>query len=86
MCVIVKTKCFIILPLIRNKSKTKAIRWTVFETFINNDPRYKTQQVSWWVLLVGDARNIHKSFFIQNHYWSLKLSIVAPTSVITCFP
>ena len=25
------------------------------------------------ILWVGDARNIHKSFFIKNHYWNLKL-------------
>ena len=35
-----------------------------FETFINNDSRYKTQKVP----SVGDARNIHKSFFIKSHY------------------
>ena len=35
----------------------------------------KTQKVSWWVLLFGDARNIHKSFFIKSHYWNLKLVV-----------
>ena len=69
-----------------NQSKIKIIPHTVFETFINNSFWYKTEKVSWWVLGVGDARNIHKSSFIKNNYWNLKLSIVALLSVIKCSP
>ena len=29
-----------------------------------------------------DATNIHWSFFIKNHYWNLKLSVVALSSVL----
>ena len=65
-CVLLwKPSVFIILPIIRNQSKAKIIPHTVFETFINNNSRYKTQKISWWVVYVGDARNIHKSFFIK---------------------
>ena len=60
MCVI------IVLPIIRNQSKPKTISHTGFKTFINNNSRYKTQKVSWWVLGIGDVRNINKSLFIKN--------------------
>ena len=42
--------------------------------------RYKTQK--FFRVWVKDARNIYKCFFIKNHYWELKLSIVAFSSVI----
>ena len=45
------------------------------ETFIKNNSQYKIQKVSKWVLWVGDARNIHNSFFIKNHY-VLELEVV----------
>ena len=61
----------IVLSMIRNQGKTKTIPHTVFETFIINNSRYKTQEVSWWVLWFGDARNIHKNFF----YWKLLLEL-----------
>ena len=48
--------------------------------------RYKTQKVWSKVPWVGNARNIHKSFFIKNHCWNFKLSIVALSSVIKCSP
>ena len=48
--------------------------------------RYKTQKVSSIVPWVGNVRNIHKSFFIKNHCWNFKLSIVALSSVIKCSP
>ena len=86
MCVIVKTSVFIVLPIIRNQSKPKTISHTVFETFINKDSRYKTEKVLKWALWVRDARNIHKSFFIKNHYWNLKLSKVAVPSIMKCPP
>ena len=41
---------------------------TVFETFINNSSRYKTQKVLRWVPWVGDARIIHKSFFLLKFF------------------
>ena len=68
-----KRSVFIVLSIIPH---------TVFETFITSNSRYKTQKVSWWVLWVGDAKIIHESF----HYWNLKLSIVAISSVATCSP
>ena len=40
--------------IIQNQSKTKTIPHTVFETFIKNISRYKTQKLSWWVLWVGE--------------------------------
>ena len=58
-----KPSVFIVLLIIRNQCKAKTITCTVFETFINKKSRYKTQMVSWWVLCVGDARNIHESFY-----------------------
>ena len=76
MCTIVKPSVFIVLPIIRNQSKTKTIPRTV--------SRYKFQIVSWWVFSVGDARNIRKSLFIKNCYWNLKLPIVALSNVIKC--
>ena len=33
-----------VLPIIRNQSKTKTIPHTLFETFINSNSRRKTQQ------------------------------------------
>ena len=40
-----------VLAIIRNnQSKTKTIPHTVFETFVNNNSRYKKEKVSWWVL------------------------------------
>ena len=72
---------FIVLPIIRNQSKTKTIPCTIFERFINS---------SWWFhhvgCLSGDVGNIHKKFFIRNYYWNLKLSIGAVSSVIKCSP
>ena len=82
MCVIVKSSVFIV----RNQSKNKTFPYTLFEKLINNNSLNKIQKVSWWILWVGDARNIHKSFFIKNHYWNFKLSIVALPSVIRCSP
>ena len=73
-----------LLLIIPNQSKTKTVSHTIFETFVNDNSRYKTQKLSWWVLWVGDARNIHKTFSIKNHYWNLKLLIVALSSVIKC--
>ena len=32
---------FIVLPIIRNQSKTKTTAQAVFETFINNNSQYK---------------------------------------------
>ena len=61
-----KSSIFTVVPVIRDQSKTKTILHIVFEAFIGNNSRYKTQRVSWWVLWVGDARNIN--FFIKNHY------------------
>ena len=64
-CVLLwKPSVFIVLPIILNQSKSKTILHTVFETFINNSSRNKTQKVSWWVLWVRDSRNIHNSFFL----------------------
>ena len=63
-----KTKCFIVLLTIRNQSQIKAIPHTAFKIFINNNSRYQTQKVPWWVLWVGDVKNIHKSSFTKNHY------------------
>ena len=40
--------------IIQNQSKTKTIPHTVFETFIKNISRYKTQKLSWWVLWAGE--------------------------------
>ena len=34
--------------------------------------------------MTGEARNIHKSFFIKNHYQNFKLPIVALSSIIKC--
>ena len=51
-CVIVwKPSSHIGLPIIRNQSKTTAILQTFFFWDINNNSRYKTQKVSWWVFL-----------------------------------
>ena len=47
---LLKPSVFIVLPIIQNQSKTKTIPHTVFETFINNNFRYKTQKAPWWVL------------------------------------
>ena len=77
---------FIVLPIIQNQSKTKTIPHTVFEKFIKNNSQYITQNISWCVLWVGDARNIHRSSFIKNHYWNLKLCVVALSSVIKNSP
>ena len=56
----------IVLPVIWNQSKIRKNWHTVFEAFINKNSQYKTQK--WCVLWVGDARNILKSFLIQNHF------------------
>ena len=81
-----KPSVFIVLPIIQNQSKTKTIAHTVFQTFINNSSRYKTQKAPWWVLSAGDDRNIRKSYFITNRYWNLNLSKVALSSVTKCSP
>ena len=47
--------------------------------------RTGTPQNSKRVKTVGELRhatNIHWSFFIKNHYWNLKLSVVALSSVL----
>ena len=48
-------------------------------------PLKKKKKNSKRVKTVGelrDATNIHWSFFIKNHYWNLKLSVVALSSVL----
>ena len=86
-CVLLKKpSVFIPLPIIQNQSTYKAIPHTVFKTFINNNSWFKGQKVSRWVVWIGDARNIYKSFCIKNHYWNLKLSLVALSSVIKRSP
>ena len=70
-----KTKCFY-----NSKSwQTKTILHPVFETFTNNSSRYKTQMVLWWVLWVGDDRNIH--IFIRA--FLLKI-IIGAWSCLSC--
>ena len=70
-CVLLwKPSVVIVLLIIWSQSKTKAIPHTVFDTFIKNSSRYKTQKVSWWVFWVGDARNIHKILKIIIGTWS----------------
>ena len=45
-CVLIwKRSVFIVLPIIWNQSKIKAIPHTVFETFINSNSWYKTQKI-----------------------------------------
>ena len=86
-CVLLKKpSVFITLPIIQNQSTYKTIPHIVLKTFINNNSRFKTQKISWWVVWVGDASNIYKSFCIKNHYWNLKLSVVALSSVIKRSP
>ena len=49
-CVLLwKPSVFIVLTVIQNQTKTKTVSHTIFEKFINNNPRYETQKVSWWV-------------------------------------
>ena len=71
--------------VIRNQSKIKTIVGTVTETIINNNSWYKTLKVSWRVFWVGDARNLHTSFFINDLCWNLKFSRVVLSGVIKCF-
>ena len=82
---LLKPSVVIVLPIIQNQSNPKIIPQKVFwdihwQSIV--DPKLNL----WSVLWVGDARSIHKSIFIKNHYWNLKLSTVAFSSVIKCPP
>ena len=57
-----KPGVFIVLPIIRNQSRTTRNPHNFFEALNNNNSQYKNQKVSWRVRWVGDARNI------RNHY------------------
>ena len=87
-CVLLwKLSVFIVLPIIRNQSKTKTIPHSDFETFINSISWYKTRKVSWCGFFKLEWLELfYRTFFIKNHYWELKLSIVAPSSVVKCSP
>ena len=63
-----KSSVFIVLSIIRNQSKTKAVPHTAFETFINNkqilNTKLKRFHGGFSELEMIDT---HKSFFIKNH-------------------
>ena len=63
-----KPSVFIVLPIIRNQSKTKTIPHTVLETFINNHSENKT----WWVLELGILEIFTRVLYSQK---SLKLEV-----------
>ena len=59
------------LWLLKIKAKPKQFCTLQFENNFRNIQNSKGFIVL--ILWVADARNIHKSFFIKNHYWNLKL-------------
>ena len=68
-CVLLwKARVFIVLPIILNQTKTKTISHTVFEILI-------TAILEFFELEMVEI--LARAFFIQDHYWNLKLFIVA---------
>ena len=61
-CVIIRTRCIIVLPITRNQSKTKRIRHTIFETWINKN--WLRNLTRFYHTLFDFSQIFHSSFLV----------------------
>ena len=77
---------FIVLPIIRNQSKTRTIPHTVLGYSLTTILETKLETLHGGLFELEMLEIFTRTFVIKNHYWDLKLSIVALTSAIKCYP